>query len=87
MVQSQTISLSANFAEPFPYAVRVSTTDGRPWLSANRATGLTDESITVTVDPGRLAPGTYRGTVSVIVSIPVGGGSQEVDVPVALTVP
>ena len=87
MAQTQILTVSGNFAEPFPYAVRVSTTDGGAWLSANRATGLTGESIRVTVDPRRLAPGSYRGTVAVIVSVPVGEGSQEVDVPVTLRLP
>jgi sugar lactone lactonase YvrE len=85
--QSQTITLSANFAEPFPYAVRVSTADGASWLNANRVTGLTGESITVTINPAGLARGSYQGTVSVTVSVPVGGASHEVDVPVSLTVP
>jgi hypothetical protein len=84
---AQTITMSANFAEPFPYAVRVSTTDGGPWLSANRVTGLTGESITVSVNPAGLGRGAYRGTVSVIYSVPAGGGVHEVDVPISLTVP
>jgi hypothetical protein len=82
--QSQTITVSGNFAEPFPYAVRVSTADSNSWLSANRATGLTGESIRVTVNPASLAPGTYHGTISVTVPT---GISQEVDVPVTLTRP
>ena len=84
--QSQTIAVSANFAEPFPYAVRVSTADGASWLSANRVTGMTGESIKVNVDPAGLPRGSYHGTVSVTVSL-AAGDSQEVDIPVSLTLP
>jgi sugar lactone lactonase YvrE len=87
MVQTQTISVAANFAEPFPYAVQVSTTGGASWLSANRVTGLTGEAITVNVNPAGLAPGSYHGTISVTVSVAPGEPYQEVDVPVSLTVP
>jgi sugar lactone lactonase YvrE len=87
ITQSQIITVSANFVEPFPYAVRVSTADGASWLTANRVTGLTGELITVSVNPIGLARGSYHGTVSIVVSVPVGVASQEVDVPVSLTVP
>lgn len=86
-IQTQTVQLSPNFAEPFPYAVRVSNANGGAWLSANRVTGITNEAITVTINPTGLARGTYRGTVAVIVSVPVGAATQEVDVPVSVTVP
>ena len=86
-LQRQTITVSANFAEPFPYVVRVSTTDGGSWLTANRVTGITGEAITVTINPAGLMRGTYRGTVAVIVSVPVGVATQELDVPVSITVP
>lgn len=85
--QSQTITMSANFVEPFPYAVRVSTAGGAPWLHVNRATGITGESITVNVNPAGLGRGNYHGTISVVISVPVGEASQVVDVPVSLTVP
>jgi sugar lactone lactonase YvrE len=86
-VQSQTLTVSANFDEPFPYAVQVTTADGGSWLSANRVTGLTGESIKVGVNPAGLARGSYQGTVLVTVSVPVGVALQVVDVPVSLTVP
>lgn len=86
-VQRQTMTVSANFAEPFPYAVRVTTADGGSWLTANRVTGITGEAITVTINAAGLAHGSYRGTIAVIVSVPVGVGTQELDVPVSLTVP
>ncbi|HEY1755564.1 MAG TPA: hypothetical protein VGG72_09230 [Bryobacteraceae bacterium] len=79
--ESVSIATSANFAEPFPYAVQVSA----PWLSVNRTTGRTGESIHVSVNPAGLASGSYTGTVAVIVYL--SGTSQEMDVPVTLTVP
>ncbi len=82
---TQRIAISANIAEPFPYQVRVSTTDGGSWLTASRATGITGESITVNINPAGLAPGSYRGTVSILVSVPIGGTPIEADVPVSLT--
>ncbi len=82
--QSWPIATSANFAEPFPYGVRVSTDDGGSWLSVNRLSGLVGEPVVVSVNPAGLAPGTYRGTVSVTLE---GGASGQVDVPVTLLVP
>jgi sugar lactone lactonase YvrE len=80
------IATSANFAEPFPYSVSVSTSNsGSSWLSVNRATGLVGESITATLNPAGLAPGSYHGTIAVVAYL--SGSSQEVDVPVTLMVP
>jgi hypothetical protein len=82
--QTKLIATSANFLEPFPYAVRVSTDDGGSWLSVNRLTGLVGEPITVSVNPAGLVSGSYHGTVSVTAE---GGVSQQVNVPVTLSVP
>jgi len=83
---TQSVAVSANFAEPFPYAVRISTNDGAPWLTTNRVTGLTGESFTVTVNPAGLGgPGFYHGTIAVFISVPAGGSTIEVDLPVSLT--
>lgn len=87
MLQSWSIDVSGNFAEPFPYLVQVSTSAGSSWLETNRVTGLTGESFTVTVNPAGLARGSYQGTIAVTVSVPVGAGSQTVEIPVSLTVP
>jgi hypothetical protein len=81
--QTWPIATSANFAEPFPYAVRVSTADGGSWLSVNRSTGLVGEPVAVSVNPAGLDPGSYHGTVSVTAG---GGVSQQVNVPVMLSV-
>ena len=84
---TQTVAVSANFAEPFPYAIRVSTIDGGSWLQTNRVTGLVGESFTVTIDPTGLEHGPHQGTIAILLFAPVGGTPMEVDVPVSLTVP
>ncbi len=82
--QTLPVATSANFLEPFPYVVRVSTSDGGSWLSVNRVTGLVGEPLTVTVNPAGLVSGSYHGTVSVTAE---GGVSQQVNLPVTLSVP
>jgi hypothetical protein len=82
--QTLRVETRANFAEPFPYTVRVATDGGSSWLSANRLTGLVGESIAVSVNPTGLNSGSYHGTVSVTTE---GGVSQQVNVPVTLSVP
>jgi sugar lactone lactonase YvrE len=78
--QSWGVAISANFAEPFPYAVQV---NGGSWLSVNRVTGLTGEPITVSLNPVGLTPGFYPGTVSVVLA----GGLGQVNLPIELLVP
>jgi sugar lactone lactonase YvrE len=76
---TQSVSLSANFAEPFPYSVIV--TNGGSWLATNRTSGTTEEPVKVFVNPTGLPSGTYLGTVRLVTQL------QEVDVPVTVTVP
>ena len=76
----QTIAVTTNFGEPFPYLVR---TNGA-WLSTNRTSGVTGESFQVITDSTALASGTYRGTVTVILAVPI---PIQADLPVTLTVP
>jgi sugar lactone lactonase YvrE len=83
-LQTRTIATSSNFAEPFPYAVRVATDDAGSWLSVNRQSGLVGEPFTVNINPAGLVPGAYHGTITVSVE---GGVSQQVRLPVTLSVP
>lgn len=83
---NQLVAVSANFAEPFPFTVGVSTNDGGSWLTTNRVSGLTGESFEVNVNTNGLGSGFYHGIVSVTVYVPVGGGTVEVDLPVTLTI-
>lgn len=63
-----------------PFTITVSS--NTPWLSAP-ASGSTQTPFPVTVDPSRLAPGTYTGTITVT-GIGAGNGPQQI--PVSLTV-
>lgn len=81
--RAQTVGVTTNFGEPFPYLVRIRTGDGGGWLSANRTSGLTGEALTVTADPTGLAAGVYHGSVTVVLVLPDG---LQVDLPVTLTV-
>ncbi|HEV2446706.1 MAG TPA: hypothetical protein VGS58_12315, partial [Candidatus Sulfopaludibacter sp.] len=83
----QTIAVSANFAEPFPYIVKVSTSDGGSWLRTNRTSGLTGESIIVRIQPAGLEHGPHTGNIAVLFSVPVGATPIEVDLPVSLDLP
>lgn len=83
----QTISVSGNFAEPFPYQVRLTTDDGGSWLRTNRVSGITDESFTVNIQTGGLGHGPHHGTIAVLVFVPVDGPPIEVDVPVSVNLP
>jgi sugar lactone lactonase YvrE len=85
--QSQVLTLRANFAETFPYSVRVTTTGTGKWLTTDRVTGLVGEPITINFNTSGLAAGTYQGTIAIQVKAPVNGGSREIDVPVSLTMP
>ena len=83
----QILTVSANFAEPFPYVVRANADDGGSWLQTNRVTGWTNESIQVSVQPVGLGRGVHRGTVAIFISVPAGGTAIELDVPVVVTLP
>jgi hypothetical protein len=76
----QTIAVTTNLGEPFPYLVRT----GSPWLSTNRASGQTGEPFQVLTNSSGLPPGVYHGTVTVILSVT---NPLQMDLPVTLTVP
>jgi hypothetical protein len=60
-----------------------SASDDQPWIALNKLAGTGADTITVTVDPGGLPPGTHKGNVTV--TSPGAAGSP-VTVPVTLTV-
>lgn len=65
---TQTLTIGANFPEPFPYGVQIQTNDGGHWLSANRQSGELGDLLTFTADPTGLAPGVYRASISITVT-------------------
>ena len=83
--QTITVNLPSNFAEEFPYSVKVSTGNNGAWLSVNRVSGVTGEPIKITVNGTGLVPGTYTGAVTVTFPIPA-ATPQQVNIPVSLRV-
>jgi sugar lactone lactonase YvrE len=81
--QTQTLGVATNFAEPFTYTVQVKTSDGGAWLSTNRPSGQTPEPLKVSANPAGLVAGTYHGTITLTILLPV---PQSMDLPVSLTV-
>ena len=78
---SKTIAVSSSGAA-ISYTVSASTSSGGSWLSAT-GSGSTPGNVTVSVNPGTLAAGTYNGTVTVTSS---GASNSPQSVPVTLTV-
>ena len=78
----QTFEVSST-SGPLTFAVATSTTDGTHWLSAAPIGGTTTQTVTVSVAPGSLGPGTYTGkiTVSSISTI-----NNTLEIPVTLVV-
>ena len=63
-VAAQQVAVSSLVAG-LAWGAEPSTESGGPWLSVSPASGSTPGTISVTVDVVNLAPGTYRGTVTV----------------------
>jgi hypothetical protein len=61
-----------------------SVTDDQPWLSASPASGTAPGTVSVTINPAGLAPGSYTGTVTVT---PSTGPPQTVAVGLAVAAP
>jgi hypothetical protein len=78
---SKTIAVSSSGAA-ISYTVSASTSSGGSWLSAT-GSGSTPGNVTVSVNPGTLAAGTYNGTVTVTSA---GASNSPQSVPVTLTV-
>jgi uncharacterized protein (TIGR03437 family) len=65
------------------YTAAASTTGGGPWLSVSPTGGNVNATLTVSVNPSGLAPGSYNGTITVT---PSGAGNTPLTIPVKLTV-
>ena len=76
--QSQSIQVATNIAEPLPFQVK---TNGGAWLSTNRVTGQTEDTLTLSANPKGLAPGVYSATVQITAP-----GGAAATLPVTLTV-
>jgi uncharacterized protein (TIGR03437 family) len=66
------------------FTASAATTTGGSWLSVTPLTGAGNATLTVSVAPAGLAPGTYSGTISVT---PAGGLAQTVAVTLTVSAP
>ncbi len=85
----QVITVGSSGA-PTPFTAAVSTTSGGNWLSATPATGTAPGSVTLTVNPAGLAPGSYTGLLAIqglasTVTLPVTLGLGTPAIPPALS--
>ena len=75
---AQQVAVNTTSASPVAFSVAASTDDGAAWLTASAGSGVTSQSspaqISVSVIPGSLTPGVYRGTVNVAIG-PSSGAS------------
>src|SRR6202035_435486 len=76
---AQQVAVNTSSASPVAFSVATSTDDGAGWLVAGAGSGVTSQSspaqISVSVSPGSLTPGVYRGTVNVAIGAIVRGVS------------
>jgi hypothetical protein len=77
----QNVQLLTNIAEPLPFGVLISS--DAPWLTANRVTGLTGDSLTLSANISGLSSGVHSGTVSI--TLP--GTAAVAALPVSITIP
>lgn len=79
---SQTVVITSPGAS-LTYTASASTASGGPWLSVSPASGIVSATLTISVNPSALAPGSYNGTITIT---PSGTGNTPQTVPVKLTV-
>ena len=65
------------------FSAAASTTSGGNWLSVSPTSGTVGTTLTISVNPAGLSPGTYNGTVTIT---PSGTGNSPQTVPVKLSV-
>ena len=77
------LSVGSSTGGPITFTTGASTLQGGNWLSVSAAGGTAPASLTLTLSPGSLAPGTYNGLATLTGSLPDNG---TVPVNVTLTV-
>jgi uncharacterized protein (TIGR03437 family) len=80
---AQTVSITSNSTTPVNYTLAATTSNGGPWLLLSSTQGSTNSSVSVTVNPAGLAPGSYTGTITVN---PTVSGIQSVTINIGLSV-
>ena len=77
---AQSVKITSNTGVPLTYSVSVATTTcGSTWLQAananNSLTGVTNDTLTVSVAPGGLAAGTCSGSLTITATNPATGAA------------
>jgi uncharacterized protein (TIGR03437 family) len=74
---AQQVAVNTTSASPVAFSVADSTDDGASWLAASAGSAVTSQSnpaqVSVSVSPGSLAPGIYRGTVNIAIGAIIRG--------------
>jgi len=79
---SKTVSTSST-STALPFSLSAAASIGGTWLFAQaQGAAITPNPFTVSVDPARLAPGTYTGTVTITAT---GGSPQQIPVTLKVT--
>jgi uncharacterized protein (TIGR03437 family) len=82
--QPQTIAISMTGGGQLAFSVAAnSLSGGVPWLSVSPNSGTTPGNVTLSINPGSLAAGTYQGSVTITVS---GASNSPITLPISLTV-
>ena len=61
---TQTVQVSSS-STPFAFQATAATESGGQWLSVTPASATTPQTLTISANPQNLAPGTYKGTITV----------------------
>jgi uncharacterized protein (TIGR03437 family) len=80
--EPQTISIGS-LGSTLSFTVATTTADGANWLSVTPQSGSTPQTLTITVRPSGLAPGSYTGKVVVTST---GASNSPLSIPVTLSV-
>lgn len=79
---TQTIAVSSS-STPISFNASATVTGGTNWLTITPSSGTTPQTLTLSVNPGGLAPGEYTGTVTLTSA---GAGNAPLSFPVRLNV-
>jgi uncharacterized protein (TIGR03437 family) len=64
-VNTQLVNVTAGGGIAVPFSATVATRDGGSWISVNKTSGQTPDTLAISVNPVGLAPGQYSGEVRV----------------------
>ena len=79
----QTVTIVNSGGTSVPISVTATVNGGGSWFAYSPVTAYTPATVTVSVSPGSLAPGSYTGTLTITQA---GGGASPTQIPISLTV-